>query len=71
MVSSSGKKHKNIVIVKPDKGNGVVILDRGDYNLKKEDILRDTTKFERLDVDLVKLTLQRENQIKNLLASVV
>ena len=55
--------------MKPDKGNGVVILDRGDYNRKMEDILRDTTKFERLDVDPVKLTLQRENQIKNLLAS--
>ncbi len=63
------KKDKNIVIVKPDKGNGVVILDRGDYNRKMEDILRDTTKFERLHVDPVKLTLQRENQIKNLLAS--
>ena len=57
------KKDKNIVIVKSDKGNGVVILDRG-YNRKMEDILRDTTKFERLDVDPVKLTLQRENQIK-------
>jgi hypothetical protein len=60
---------KNIVIVKPDKGNGVVILDRGDYNQKMEDILHDTTKFEHLDADPVKLTLQRENQIKNLLTS--
>ena len=34
-----------------------------------EDILRDTTMFERLDVDPVKLTLQRENQIKNLVVS--
>ena len=52
--------------MKRDKGNGVVILDRGDYNQKMEDILRDTTKF---DADPVKLTLQRENQIKNLLTS--
>jgi PHD/YefM family antitoxin component YafN of YafNO toxin-antitoxin module len=47
------KKDKNIVIVKPDKGNGVVILDRGDYNQKMEDILRDTTKFERLDSEWI------------------
>ena len=63
------KKDKNIVVVKRDKGNGVVILDRGDYNQKMEDILHDTTKFEHLDADPVKLTLQRENQIKNLLTS--
>jgi hypothetical protein len=60
------KKDKNIVVMKRDKGNGVVIPDRGDYNQKMEDILRDTTKF---DADPVKLTFQRENQIKNLLTS--
>jgi hypothetical protein len=57
------KNDKNIVIVKPDKGNGVVILDRGNYNQKMENILCDTTKFERLDADPVKLTLQREKEI--------
>ena len=33
----------NIVIVNPDKGNGVVILDSSDYNRKMEDILSDTS----------------------------
>ena len=32
------RKDKNIVIVKPDKGNGAVIHDRNDYNTKMEDI---------------------------------
>lgn len=26
------RKNKNIVILKPDKGNGVVVLDRTDYD---------------------------------------
>ena len=60
------KNDNNIVIVKPDKGNGVVILDRNDYNKKMNDILQDNTKFQRLNDDPVKLTLQRENQLKKL-----
>ena len=41
------RKDENIVIVKPDKGNGVVILDRNDYNTKMEDILKDTFQVKR------------------------
>ena len=33
------KDDHNIVIVKPDKGNGVLILNRDGYNKKIEDIL--------------------------------
>ena len=39
------KEDLNIIISKPDKGAGVVILDRVDYNKKMMDILKDTTKF--------------------------
>ena len=39
------KNDNNIVIVKPDKGNGVVILDRNDYNKKMNDILQDNTRL--------------------------
>ena len=63
------KNDNKIVIVKPDKGNGIVILDRNDYNKKMNDILQDNTKFQRLNDDPVKLTLQRENQLKKLLAT--
>ena len=59
----------DIVIVKPDKGNGVVILGRNDYYKKMNDILQDNTKFQRLNDSPVKLTLQRENQLKKLLAT--
>ena len=53
--------------MKPDKGNGVVILKRDDYPKKMDEILADTSKFELLDDDAVKLTIKRENQVKALL----
>ena len=38
-------KNKDIVITKPDKGNGVVILDPKLYNNAIEEIISDTCKF--------------------------
>ena len=35
------KKNKNIIICKPDKGRGVVILDKEDYVTKMNTILND------------------------------
>ena len=43
-----------IVIMKPDKGNGVVILDKDDYNQKIDTILADTSKFQPLTKILLK-----------------
>ena len=37
------------MILKPDKGNGVVVMDRQDYSTKILDILRDTGKFTPLE----------------------
>ena len=39
------KKNDNIVILKPDKGTGTVILNKTDYISKLNVILSDTTKF--------------------------
>ena len=61
------KNDSNIIITKPDKGNGVVILNIDDYNRKMDEILSDNSKFELLNDDPVKVTLQRENQVKSLL----
>ena len=44
-------KNKDIVITKPDKENGVVILDRKLYNNAIEKIISDTSKFEKLGED--------------------
>ena len=50
-------KNKDIVITKLDKGNGVVILDRKLYNNAIEEMVSDTSKFEKLNEDP---TLKRE-----------
>ena len=45
------RKNKDIVITKPDKGNGVVILDQKLYNNAIEEVISDTSKFEKLNED--------------------
>ena len=37
--------------MKPNKGNGVVILDQKLYNIAIEEIILDTSKFKKLDED--------------------
>ena len=61
------RNYNNIIILKLDKGNGIVILDKNDYKKKMEDIISDTDKFRLLHDDPTKLTLQRENKIKHFL----
>ena len=45
------RKNKDIFITKPDKGNGVVILDQKLYPNGIEEIISDTSKFEKLKKD--------------------
>ena len=42
---------KDTVILKPDKGNSVVVIDTTDYYESLEKLFSDTTKFKRLDAD--------------------
>ena len=42
------KGNKVIVITHPGKGNGVVTMDRKDYDKAMYDILKDNSKFEKL-----------------------
>ena len=44
-------------ILRPDRGNGVFIIDKTDYDTKLLDILGDTNKFEKLDTQTNKLRL--------------
>ena len=55
------RKNTDIVITKPDKGNGVVILDQKLYNKAIEEIISDTCKFEKLNEDP---TLKREASLQ-------
>ena len=51
MSYESFEKYKDIVITKPDEGNRVVILDRKLYNNAIQEIILDTSKFEKLSED--------------------
>ena len=42
---------KNIIIQKSDKGNSVVILNRKDYIKRMQELLADTSKFEKLMIE--------------------
>ena len=50
-------KNKDIIITKPDKGNGVVILDQKLYDNTIQEIISNTSKFEKLNKDPI---LKRE-----------
>ena len=58
------KRNTNIVILKPDKVNGVVIMDRSDYDSGIFKIISDSTKFNPLKEDP---TLLRESQLQRFL----
>jgi hypothetical protein len=53
----------SIIICKPDKGNGVVLLDRIDYNSKMLQILSDTTKFVPVVGDWLKILFKIEDKL--------
>ena len=58
------RSNKNIVILKPDKGNGVVVLDRADYDQGILKIISDTSKYRPIKEDP---TLLREGRLQRLL----
>ena len=60
-------KDPSIVIMKPDKGNGVVLLNKDNYISKVLDILNDHTKFERILDDPLLTTLNKEEKVNRLL----
>ena len=45
------RKNKDIVLLKPDKGNGIVILNMADYNKGILDIISESRKFKELTND--------------------
>ena len=61
--------NKNIIITRPDKGNGVVLLDRFDYVNKMLNVLSDHTKFEKVDCpNRYKLIYKIEDRINRFLS---
>ena len=58
------KEDKSIIVTRPDKGRGIVLMNKSDYLSKMQAILNDSTKFECLSDDL---TIERERSLTNLL----
>ena len=58
------RNNKDIVITKPDKGNGFVILDQKFYDNAIQEIISDTSKFEKLNE---KPNLKREASVQRFL----
>lgn len=62
--SKNLRKNKDIVILQPDKGNGVVVFDRTAYDRGILKIINDTSKFKPLSNDP---TLNREGKLQRCL----
>ena len=58
------RRNKEIVLLKPDKSNGVVVLHRSDYNKGILDIVSDSNKFKDLTNDP---TICREGKLQRFL----
>ena len=58
------KQNKDITFLRPDKGNGVVVLNKVVYNNTISDLLSDNSKFKKLKSDL---TQRREGQLQRYL----
>ena len=62
------KNNADIVISKPDKGSGVVIMDRKDYVEKMTKLIDDPTKFQ-LDNTQKDTSIQTQKKLKKLVGS--
>ena len=56
--------NKDIVITRPDKGNGVIIIDKSEYLKMVYDIVNDSRKFKKLDCNKTKI---REGRLQRFL----
>ncbi|XP_063603275.1 uncharacterized protein LOC134779202 [Penaeus indicus] len=60
-------KNKDIIVTRPDKGQGMVILNKSDYIEKMKNILSDKTKFIQIEDDCTSLIIKKEDQLNNML----
>lgn len=62
--------NKNIIVCKPDKGRGVVVVDRDVYCRKMQHLISDNTKFEQLLEPIDKYTRKIEDKVNNFLRKI-
>ena len=66
------KRNDSIIITKPDKGSGTVIMDKTEYLNKMQEIIQDNTKFEHIGPVLTKdKTAKREEELRKFLWNLV
>ena len=58
------QQNSDIIITRPDKGNGVVFLNKSDYLSMMYDVVNDSSKFKKLNNDV---TILREGQLQRFL----
>ena len=60
-------KNKEIIVTKPDKGQGVVLMNKTDYNNKVLNVLNDHTKFTEIKDNCLALIIKIEDKLNRLL----
>ncbi|XP_069976323.1 uncharacterized protein, partial [Penaeus vannamei] len=60
-------KNPDVIITKPDKGQGVVLMNRSDYVKKVDDILKDKTKFSQIPNKPESLIIKNEDKLNSFL----
>jgi len=60
-------KNKDLVVCKPDKGKGVVLVDRSAYVKSMLSLISDTSKFVPVNISASQLTTKTEDKINYLL----
>ena len=63
-------KDKSLVISKPDKGKGVVLLDKKDYVEKMNTILKDKSKFRKSNVNVFDYIVKLEDKLNRILRTI-
>ena len=64
------KKDTNLIITRPDKGRGVVLLNKTDYDDKIFTILNDISKFKKLSIDTSTHILKLEDKLNRILRNI-
>ena len=60
-------KNPDIIVTRPDKGRGTVIMNRNEYIQKMEDILKDDSKFMEIGSPTFQPIFRIEDKINRLL----
>jgi len=61
------KLNKQIIICRPDKGNGVVLMNKLDYINKMNTVLNNDADFNKCNLDIFKLSLKLEDSLNHIL----